>query len=735
MAQTNPDPKSRHIKKILAHVSKKATGSEAARLESFIKLYFQAVAEEDLLSRAPADLFGAAYSHWRFGQRRKAGQASIRIYNPSTRRDGWKSTHSVVEMVNDDMPFLVDSLSMALNKHGLGIHLTIHPIYHVVRDERGEMRDASGAKDELKGASLESFLHVEFDRRTDKNLLREIQADIEAAMSDVRSAIDDWPVMRTKANQIRVALDTEPPPLNADELEEGKSFLDWLENNHFTFLGYREYDLVSEKGEDILKIVPGSGLGILRESSPEKLSRSFLVLPKDVRKRARAKELLIITKANSLATVHRRGYMDYIGIKRFNAAGEVIGERRFLGLFTSSAYSRSPRNIPLLRLKVEQVLQRSGLPLNSHGGKALLHILETFPRDELFQSTTDELFDTAMGVLQLQERQRVKLFMRRDSFGRFFSCLIYVPRDRYNTQIRERIQDILKGALHGKSLESSVQLSESALARVHIIVRTTPWRFPKFNRREIERQLVSAVRSWQDELREVLVDRFGEERGLQLHTRYAGFFPTAYQDDVTARAAAFDVAQIDELVNDESLRMSLYRPASNPKGLLRFKLFHREQPIPISDALPMLENMGLKVISERPYEMELGDASITLRPMFSSMGSASEMGIGCSRWNSLKRTSLGVGSRPVPTHAQTLVVHQFVNLGDVKCRCACGHIVSGMQSGRSQRSACATGGRALLRSDPPELRATRLARSARRRPADARSRDDLGEAPRVWCAR
>ncbi|HLW74034.1 MAG TPA: NAD-glutamate dehydrogenase, partial [Gammaproteobacteria bacterium] len=378
---------------------------------------------------------------------------------------------------------------------------------------------------------------------------------------------------------------------------------------HFTFLGVREYVLGEENGEEVLKLVPNSGLGILRETNA-KVSQSFLVLPKDVRKRARAKEFMIVTKANSQATVHRPGYLDYVGIKRYTPDGKVAGEWRFLGLFTSTAYNASPREIPVLREKVAEVMRRSEMPSSSHDGKALMHILETLPRDELFQSTTDELFETAMGVVQLQERQRVKLFMRRDSFGRFFSCLVYVPRDRYNTQVRQKMEAVLFQALNGKSVEHTVVLSESALARVHIIVRTTPWQLPKYDRSLLEKDIVLAVRSWQDELQDALVGKCGEEQGLKLFARYGNHFPAAYQEDIRPVAAVFDVEQVDALNAREGLRMSLYRPPSSPPGYLRFKTFHREQTIPISDALPMLENMGVRVISERPYELDLADGSI-----------------------------------------------------------------------------------------------------------------------------
>jgi glutamate dehydrogenase len=611
MLKTKEHPTETYLDRVLERAAEKVDQSDWPPLAAFIRLYYAGIADEDLMERRPKDLAGAALAHWRFAQDREAGTPSIRLYNPTVQKCGWKSTHTVCEVVTDDMPFLVDSLSMVFNRHGIGIHLTIHPIIAATRAADRHIRKvASPGDDRDDTAELESFLHLEVDRQTDKRLLETLRHDIEVALEDVRAAVGDWQAMRERARAIGTALSARDLPLPAGEVEEGKQFLHWLSANHFTFLGYREYDLARENNEDILRIVDGTGLGILRDTGPEKVSKSFLVLPRDVRKRARSKELLIITKANSIATVHRPGYMDYIGVKRFNDAGEVIGERRFLGLFTSTAYSLSPRNVPLLRDKVDTVLSRSGLPAMSHGGKALLHILETFPRDELFQSSTDELYDVATGVLALQERQRVKLFVRRDAFGRFYSCLVYVPRDRYNTTVRERIENILRESFNGKRVESAVQLSESRLARIHVIVRTTPWRFPDFDSNVIEGKLKLSVRSWNDQLRDELIKKLGEEKGLGLFHRYGEYFHAAYQEDVKPKAAVYDVEQIDSLADDDSLRMSLYRPTNNPKSLLRFKLFRREQPISISTALPMLENLGMNVISERPYQMELTDGTL-----------------------------------------------------------------------------------------------------------------------------
>ncbi|MDQ2070373.1 NAD-glutamate dehydrogenase [Natronospira bacteriovora] len=575
--------------------------------ETFIRHFFRAVAREDLATRTPKDLAGAALAHWKFGRDRVPGEPSIRIYNPDRKQDGWESQHTVVEVVTDDMPFLVDSLSMALNRKGFTIHLTVHPLVQVDRTPKGRLRSAvePGADMGDKGF-VESWQQIEIDRETDEERLEDLRQELLRVLDDVRMAVEDWSEMRQKANQIRVELETDPPKTSSD-IREVINFLEWMESNHFTFLGYQEYRLDHKGGHLRLLPVHKSGLGILSKEREKSEPRD---LPEQVHEHALSSELLVITKANSFSTVHRPSYLDYVSIKTFDDEGNVLGERRFLGLFTSSAYSRSPRDIPILRRKVDAVIRKARLPNASHAGKALLHILETYPRDELFQSTVDELYDISTGIVQLQERQRVKLFIRRDAFGRFYSCLVYVPRERYNTQVREHIQAILKGELNGLGTESTVEIDESILARAHIIVRTQPWTTPEFSVADIEEKIEYVVRSWQDHLRDILVDRLGEEQGLKLHRRYANCFPAAYQEDVTPEAAAYDVQKMDLLQDDDSIRMSLYRPKPHLKNLLRFKIFRREQPIPISDILPMLENMGVKVIAERPYEIELGDLSI-----------------------------------------------------------------------------------------------------------------------------
>jgi glutamate dehydrogenase len=367
-------------------------------------------------------------------------------------------------------------------------------------------------------------------------------------------------------------------------------------------LGYRQYDLTRDSGEYALRATPNSELGILRKVAST--SRSFSQLPPYAREAARAKELLILTKSSSRSTVHRPVHLDYVGIRRFNDSGEVIGEHRFLGLYTSAAYSRRAHDIPVIRRKIAEVVERAELSPTSHRGKALLDVLENYPRDELFQIPAAELFATAQGIVHLQERQRVRLFVRRDPFGRFFSCLVFVPRDRFNTDLRMRIQNILVSQLAGISSEFSVQLSEALLARVHFIIHTQPGATPSFDVPALEARIGQALRSWKDELHDALIERFGEERGLQLSRRYGEAFPAGYRDDTSPDEAVDDIEKIESLAHDD-LAMKLWRSAQ-----IRFKLYRRGQPIALSDALPVLENMGARVIDERPHEIKLPGVSV-----------------------------------------------------------------------------------------------------------------------------
>jgi len=595
------DPRSQRLDELVALVQAKVAPEQRDALAAFVRDYYGQVDPDDLAERQLADLYGAALSHWNFARRREAGRARVRAFNPTLEEHGWQSTHTIVEIVNDDMPFLVDSVTMEVNRQGLTLHLIIHPIINATRAPDGTL--AGVASSSAPDARRESFIHVEVDRIIGTQALEELAGGVDRVLEDVRLAVGDWKAMRDTTLAIVGEIEQRPPPIPAPELDEGRAFLHWLADNHFTFLGYRRHDLVTVDGQDALRIVPDSSLGILREEGGKNVATSFAALPPEIRAYARRPELLVITKSTARSTVHRPGYLDYVGVKRFDDAGNVIGEDRFLGLFTSTAYSANPADIPLLRRKVANVVARAGLAVGSHAGKALLNILATYPRDELFQTGEDELLRTAIGILHLYDRQRFRLFVRRDAFERFVSCLIYAPRENYSTEMRQKWQAILMDAFNGTSSEFNVSLSESVLARIHITVRTTPGAIPEFDVRELEARLINAARRWTDDLKGALVEKLGEARGLERFRQFADAFPAGYREEFPARDAVPDIEMMARLTDSEPLAMSLYRPLEAAPGMLRFQLVHLGNPITLSDSLPMLEHMGLRVLDEHPHQV------------------------------------------------------------------------------------------------------------------------------------
>ncbi|MGW0614329.1 NAD-glutamate dehydrogenase [Streptomyces sp. NPDC002788] len=593
-------------------------------LLTFLQRYYLHTAPEDLADRDPVDVFGAAVSHYRLAENRPQGTANVRVHTPTVEENGWTCSHSVVEVVTDDMPFLVDSVTNELTRQGRGIHVVIHPQFVVRRDVTGkliELLPTPATGDLPHDAHVESWIHVEIDRETDRADLKQITADLLRVLSDAREAVEDWGKMRDAAIRLAEGLPDEPIPgdLPGPQVEEARELLRWLADDHFTFLGYREYQL---RDDDSLAAVPGTGLGILRadphhaaeESHP--VSPSFERLPADARAKAREHKLLVLTKANSRATVHRPSYLDYIGVKKFDADGNVVGERRFLGLFSSAAYTESVRRVPVIRRKVEEVLEQAGFSPNSHDGRDLLQILETYPRDELFQTPVDELRAIVTSVLYLQERRRLRLYLRQDEYGRYYSALVYLPRDRYTTAVRLRIIEILKEELGGISVDFTAWNTESILSRLHFVVRvpqgTELEQLSDADKERIEARLVEAARSWEDAFAEALNAELGEEHAAELMRRYAHAFPEGYKADHNPRAAVADLIHLEQLNAEEGtdFALSLYEPVGAAPEERRFKIYRTGDAISLSAVLPVLNRLGVEVVDERPYDLRCPDRSV-----------------------------------------------------------------------------------------------------------------------------
>ncbi|MFE9459466.1 NAD-glutamate dehydrogenase [Streptomyces californicus] len=593
---------------------------------AYLQRYYLHTAPEDLGGRDPVDVFGAAASHFRLAEERPQGTANVRVHTPTVEENGWTCSHSVVEVVTDDMPFLVDSVTNELSRQGRGIHAVIHPQVTVRRDVTGKLIEVlsggpgasrPGAKGELPhDALVESWIHVEIDRETDRADLQQITSDLRRVLSDVREAVEDWQKMREAALRIADDLPGEPlDDLADEEVEEARELLRWLAADHFTFLGYREYEL---KDSDALAAVPGTGLGILRsdphhsEDEAHPVSPSFDRLPADARAKAREHKLLVLTKANSRATVHRPSYLDYVGVKKFDAKGNVVGERRFLGLFSSAAYTESVRRVPVIRRKVAEVVEGAGFSYNSHDGRDLLQILETYPRDELFQTPVDQLRSVVTSVLYLQERRRLRLYLRQDEYGRYYSAIVYLPRDRYTTGVRLRLIDILKEELGGNSVDFTAWNTESILSRLHFVVRvpvgTELPHLTDADADRIEARLVEAARSWADGFGEALTAELGEERAAELQRQYGHSFPEGYKADHSPRAAVADLVHLETLKEGEKdFALSLYEPVGAGPGERRFKIYRTGEQVSLSAVLPALQQLGVEVVDERPYELRCAD--------------------------------------------------------------------------------------------------------------------------------
>ncbi|MGA5303081.1 NAD-glutamate dehydrogenase [Nucisporomicrobium flavum] len=576
--------------------------------------------DEELVGYTPAEMFEAAGRHRELAAERLPGELKLDISAPSEAQP-----HTVISIVTDDMPFLVDSVVELLTAYQLSVHLLVHPLIVVRREPLGALAQVEAdvePDDAIDGDLVESWIRVEIDPVRTAEAREHLHNELRRILTDVRDAVDDWPRMRQRAlviaDELAAARGSERKlPVPDKDVTDTIELLKWLAHDHFTFLGYREYHLGGDG--DLLAVVPGSGLGILRgeQSTPRKLSS----MAPEARQRALEKRLLIITKANSRATVHRSAYLDYIGVKVFNDRGEVCGERRFLGLFSSSAYRTSVRELPVVRRKVMEVLDRSGLSPRGHSGKDLLQILETYPRDELFQIKTDDLYEAVVGVLRMAGRRQLRLFLRRDGYGRFISCLIYLPRDRFTTANRQAMQEILLRELNGIGVDYTTRVTERMLARVHFIVRTDPSDPPgAVDPNALAEMLADATRMWDDDFSLVLERKLGEEPAKALFHRYAAAFPDSYKDGHTPYEAVQDIAKLELLEESGQLEMHLYRKRRlNRDGCaepddhdVRFKVFRYGEPMMLSAVLPVLHSLGAKVVDERPYEVRRADGTVYL---------------------------------------------------------------------------------------------------------------------------
>ncbi|OYU48062.1 MAG: NAD-glutamate dehydrogenase [Rhizobiales bacterium PAR1] len=537
------------------------------------------------------------------------GKVAIRIETLS----GVGLAGTLIEVANDDMPFLLASTLAELGERGWAVTLVAHPILALERDANGALTRLIGASGgrEMAPVQRESFLHIHIANTLDGAEQADLRASLEAIYADIRAAVTDWLPMRTRMAEIATRFRANPPLLPADEIAEAVQFLDWLLADNFTFLGIREYrfaepDMLSDP-------IPSEGLGILRDPNVKVLRRGkeLVVMTPEIRAFLKEPTPLFVAKANVKSKIHRRVYLDYVGVKLLNAQGELEGELRVVGLFTSTAYTGSARSVPYLRHKVARVLERAGFDPTSHSGKALFNVLENYPRDELFQVDLDTLFRFSMDVLALTERPRLRALARTDRFDRFVSVMVYVPKDRYDTSVRLRIGDYLARIYEGRISAAYPAYPEGPLSRTHYIVGRTEGKTPVIDRTTLEAGIAAIVRTWADSFRDQLAVEAPKDKVSLWSRIWANAFNAAYREAFSASDAIADLETLERLSERTPFAFDFYRKTGDDASRASLKVFAHGTPIPLSRRVPVLENLGFTVINERTYQITPEGAAAT----------------------------------------------------------------------------------------------------------------------------
>lgn len=608
-------------------IGKKVASDHAELVEQFSRILFRNISQDDLENRSDSDLYGATLSLWNEFVKFDSNTPCIRVFNPEISKHGWQSSHTIVEIILKDTPFLVDSVRMTLNRLGITAHLLLHSPISLKRKEDNSLESFLDGNSRSKSQKKETIFLIEVDRQTTKHALDNLTNELLSVVDEVSLAVSDWMPMRDRLTEIIKNFVKQPCSASIEEKDQAAKFLTWMNDHNFTLMGYRSYEVKAIEGDH--RWIPDnkSSLGLMKNSVNDR-ERVLSNLPASARDAALSKSPLLLTKTNSRARVHRPAYMDYVGIKRFDKNGNVVGEDRFLGLYSASFYNSSATQVPVLQEKIEQICKYSGFDKGSHAYKAFLNIIETYPRDELLQASAEELGKIILGIFQMQERGISRLFVRKDDFGRFFSCMVYVPRERYNTQLRKSTQTLLKKSFNSEQeVEFTTYFSESVYARTQYIARVKD-NNAEYNVKEIEKNIIELTKSWNDRLASAIRTNHGEAAGKVLEKKYNNAFSPSYSEANLPSAALVDIEKLERLDEKRTLDMLFYRPQEEgpDSQAVKLKLFHRNEPIHLSAVLPMLENFGLRVIDESPYRIEGADGQVNWIMDFSMLhGSGQKM--------------------------------------------------------------------------------------------------------------
>lgn len=601
----------------IAQISDIATSyvqKDKSLLDYFMHSYYYSLHHETADAISDADLAGMALHHFTLLKAYDGSKPQLAILNPVAEEQHFHSSHTVIQMVAYDRPFLVDTLLMTLENEGIDVHRTYNTIISVQRDANGQITQINNA--EKSDTSYLSLIHCEIAYQ-DQEQLAALQQALLDKVDTLDAVVGDWEQMQVRLTAIKTELAEKSLPEVFYSKEEIQAFLEWVSTEHFIFLGFREYRLAAKdtaQGSDLdLFAIGNSGLGLLRGAAEDTLSKSFDELPRDLKKRLTKPQVLMLSKSSRVAPIHRPVYMDFLGIHKFDDKGTLIGEYRFIGLFTPQAYQLSVQQIPLLREKANKIMAIADLPVNGHAYHKMMHVINSLPRDDLFQASVEELYPIISGIAQLQDKKSLRLFSRVDHYQRFVSCLIYIPRDKFNTELRIKVQNVLEEAYGGTSSGFTTEFNESEHARVHVHVRTVPGQVNEVDPSNLEAKLAALMQSWSDNYQKMLLDNVGEQQANTLMRRFGNYIPAAYQEHFNSRTAVEDTKRLTGLTDAQPMLWHLYQSTGDADNQLHLKLYGRQQPVILSKVLPILENFGVAVISAQTYAFDLPEQPIWMQ--------------------------------------------------------------------------------------------------------------------------
>ena len=607
--------------KQISEIASSYIQEDQALLAQFIDHYYQSLHSEVAESISDVDLAGMALHHYMLVKQYDGQQPRLCLLNPNAEEQHFHSTRTVIQMVAYDRPFLIDTLSMCIEAQGIEVHRIYNTILEVQRDDDGEIVSIESAENsDTRNLSL---IHCEIDRLDAPQIevLRQALLDKVATLDCV---VGDWGAMQDKLAQIKDDLSHQQLPEAYHTAEEIQAFLQWIMKDNFIFLGFREYrlengDKLRATGEVTLKdelnliSVGGSGLGILKGASEDARSESFAQMPDNLKKLLTIPRVLLLSKSSHVSPVHRPVYMDFLGIHKFDEAGELIGEYRFVGLLTSQAYQLTVQQIPLLREKANKIMAMANLPRNGHNYQKMMTIINALPRDDLFQASIQELYPIVSGIAQLQDKKRLRIFSRTDHYQRFVSSLVYIPRNKFNTELRIKVQQALIQAFGGISSGFTTEFNESYHARVHVHVRTVPGQIKAVDLPTLENELNILMEAWSDRYQQVLVESVGSQRANALSKQYLAYIPAAYQERFDVRTGVEDTKRLANLSADNPMLWHLYQSTGDRSNQLHLKLYGLNKPAILSHILPILEDFGVSVISAQTYEFDLPEKATWLQ--------------------------------------------------------------------------------------------------------------------------